>query len=215
MHANTEQLLALIDGEPVDADARTHALGCADCRAQIEQLQRTRARLRDLPPVDVPPICAAILSASVPVPARRWPAVALATAASVALVFILSMRDVRAPQNEPLASPVAQDRVTDAPEEPNLPQRSAQLEREWRALRMRSGAVQRVGFVAGTSRLKSRLQQLDASYTAADAPQYWDQRIALLDSLVTLERAELLSRPRSDYRVVRTRNTSYPSGDSI
>ncbi|MEO1576957.1 MAG: hypothetical protein AAFU65_18580, partial [Pseudomonadota bacterium] len=53
MHADTEELLSLLDG-PVDASIEAHVRECASCRDELDALERQRERLRALP-LEVPP----------------------------------------------------------------------------------------------------------------------------------------------------------------
>jgi hypothetical protein len=219
MHADTQQLLALSDGEPIDESVRRHARGCDHCQRELALLQRTRSRLRALPPVVPPPPSPRVLAASGPPSRRPGRPVFLALAACAALVALTAIWMAPRDGSSPVTPAVA---VTSDPPAANdgsrLQIRSAALEREWRSLRRYSGAVQRVGYETGAARLKSRLLALDAEHLfapagAADRPaeDYWNQRVRLLDSLVDIERAELLTRDDGGYQVVRS---WAPSGQS-
>jgi len=51
MHATTEQLLSLRDGEPLAATVHDHVEQCDVCSRELARLARVRAELRNLPPV--------------------------------------------------------------------------------------------------------------------------------------------------------------------
>lgn len=207
MHADTQQLLALSDGEPVAESADRHVRSCEHCQRELERLQRLRARLRALPPVAAPPPSPRVLAARSPALTSRrslWISVAASVALAALTAIYVAPRDATAPAvREPVAA---------APTNPDsLPVRSAALEREWRSLRRHVGAVRRVGYETGTARIKAQILALDArnfiapvGTTGMPADNYWSQRVRLLDSLVDIERAELLTNGDGDYRIVRT-----------
>jgi hypothetical protein len=54
MHASPEQLIALRDGEPVDASTQMHVHGCAMCGAELQTLAEFREQLSTLPTFALP-----------------------------------------------------------------------------------------------------------------------------------------------------------------
>ncbi|MFK8015940.1 MAG: anti-sigma factor [Gammaproteobacteria bacterium] len=205
MHTDTRQLLALIDGEPVDAAARVHALSCADCQSELDRLQRTRSRLQALPEITPPPMTAQVLNAT---GARAgWARPVVAASLICVSVFAIVFAGLGVSKSPPAVAAVEQPRAAQGsvqePVSPGLTTKSAALEREWRSLSARNGAVRRVGYELGTSRIKARLLQLDTQFAAGGTNHYWNQRVQLLDSLVEIERAELLAQGDRAYQVVR------------
>ena len=87
--------------------------------------------------------------------------------------------------------------------------RSAELEQTWRELSRRPRSVQRLAHTERSSQLKARVSLLDARHATLSADVYWQQRVDLLDALVTMEQAERLA-DISGYELVQTRTPRAP-----
>lgn len=88
MSCDAERVTGFVDGEldaEVAAAVAGHLEACADCRAQVEEEQSLRARLRSLPAPEPP----AGLEARARAQARRRPAVAVAVRWAVPLAAVL------------------------------------------------------------------------------------------------------------------------------
>ena len=75
------------------AEARRHLVGCADCRSEVEQFQRTHAMLKTSP--DVEPPRRIIFEADKPSFAWRWLAPLTAAAAVVLAALVAAPIDMR------------------------------------------------------------------------------------------------------------------------
>ena len=231
MHPDTQQLLAFNDGDAPDAVA-AHIDGCAHCRASLSALAAQRQALRELPDEMPPPPAPALFDVtsvkSVCVPAARsgrrsW----FALAATVALVGLSAVWLLRggAPESRelPLDSVVIADATVTktapasaversaarALSSQDLMLRSAELEQTWRALSRRPRSVQRLAYTERSSQLKARVSLLDARHASLSADVYWQQRVDLMDALVTMEQAERLA-DISGYELVQTRAPRAP-----
>ena len=215
MHASTEQLLSRRDGEPLAAAVAAHIDSCGQCRDALARVEATQRELRGLPELTAPrDLWPAVAAAS----ARRrrgWRPLAIAAtiAAATAITTLLAltfMRGERAPEQAvvvpataPAVAPAAGDDLV------LLADRSADMERELRALRANAPAVVRVGHQLGRERVESRLRALDYGlYRAGGAADdldlrraYWNERVRLLDTMLQMERAELINQDLAEYRV--------------
>ncbi|MDX1443493.1 MAG: hypothetical protein R3270_06905 [Gammaproteobacteria bacterium] len=207
MHATTCQLIAIRDREPVDAGVRAHVDGCAECRDALMQLRALRDALRELPD-EMPPEHA---WQSVE---RRWeeerrmrqplPARWIGLAASIALVAVLAWQFV-VPNRD--AVPVVTDGGSDiAAIEPasteaslaSLQQRSHYLENMLTAVSGSGGRVTSLSTAGTVSELEDSIALIDARLAAGDEyplneserRYLWQQRIELLESLVTVRYAQ-------------------------
>lgn len=212
MHANTEQLLSLRDGEPVNPDVRDHLEGCGACQRRLQDLDEVRARLRGLPPVEPPgDLWRAVAVGSVERPARHsfhWGS-GLAIAASFVLGLALLMRvgNEADPERAPLETTPAAT-VSGPVETENLVNlaalqtRSRKLE-ALRAAIPRQPQVERAGTAMTIAELEDRIALVDLRLRAADAlglteaqkHALWKERVNLMQSLVQVEYARL-QRPR-------------------
>jgi len=178
-HADTEELLALRDGEGA-AWTKEHIEGCAGCSAELFRLEQMRARLRALP-VFTPPRDRFAAIASV---ARRetWSrrlrgAVGLATAAALAALTFLALRP--GTDSGPASERAALERAM---------ARSEVLEQTLKAVEPERRALAGDALRAAAD-LEDRLARIDA---ALDEPDGWQERP---DRVVDLwqERAGVLS----------------------
>lgn len=212
MHANTEQLLNLRDGAPVNPDIRDHVEGCDPCRRRLQELDEVRARLRGLPPVEPPgDLWRTVAVGSVERPVRHgfhWGS-GLAIAASFVLGLALLMRvgDQDDPARAPLeTTPAATISELAQPENlvnlAALQTRSRKLE-ALRAAIPRQPQVERAGTAMTIAELEDRIALVDVRLRAADAlglteaqkHALWKERVNLMQSLVQVEYARL-QRPR-------------------
>jgi len=219
MHASTEQLLSLRDGEPLAAEIHDHVEGCSDCSRELARLARVRAELRGLPPV-MPrkSLWQVVAVGSLEQPSQRhvpWLS-AIAVAASFVLgLFLIGRFDMGPPDVSPVPqSTVAVGSATDttnvgvsevvpsvAPVTlADLQQRSRRLEGLRTAMPRRPQIVR-----ASTARtivdLEDRIALVDMRLNSAAALRLterqrqalWRERVNLMQSLLQLEYAQLQS----------------------
>jgi hypothetical protein len=221
MHATTEQLLSLRDGEPLDAAVHDHVENCGVCSRELARLARVRAELRQLPPIGPrQALWRAVALGSLPErPAHRygpWLS-AIAIAASFVLGLFLIDRLNMGPTGDP---PAAQQTIASsmpADETPDggisevvpsvapvtladLQQRSQRLEVLRSAMPRRPQLVR-----ASTARtivdLEDRIALVDMRLNSAAALRLsesqrqalWRERVNLMQSLLQLEYAQLQS----------------------
>jgi len=209
MHANTDQLLSLRDGEPVEPAVNAHVEDCERCRLEIDRHRLIREILRDLPAVEPPTdlwrTVAVTSVAPSPVPRFHW-ASAVAIAASFLLGLALMMRiggDGADPSLAPLETTPAAT-VSSLVEPGNgvslaaLQTRSRKLE-ALRAAMPRQPKVERAGTAMTIADLEDRIALVDLRLHAADAlglteaqrHALWKERVNLMQSLVQVEYARL------------------------
>jgi hypothetical protein len=138
MHARTEDLLKIRDGEPVEAALRERVLACPQCSRELERLRRMRNALAELPELEPPAGVWKRVIADVTddrserragLDWRRWPAGVAAAAAVVAAVAVALL--AQAPRSPPpapesLSSGALNDTaIATAPRAPAAPARSA------------------------------------------------------------------------------------------
>lgn len=207
MHLRTEELLSIRDGV-FDARWRAHLEGCTECSAQLEALERTRSRLRELPMIepavswsDVQRRAGAANPASRALSARRARAlIGVAVAASVAMVALLvgTHRDnttgTEAP--EALASMANEREASTTVELANLIERSRRLDALLQTMPARPH-VERVSMAATLDTMEGRVQWLDYQLAYAggeldpsQSQRLWQERVELMDSLVKVRYAQ-------------------------
>ena len=217
MHATTEQLLGLRDGEPVAPAVHDHVEGCDECRRELVRLARVRDELRSLAPVEPEgtlwETVASEAIAPAPGPRFSWlSAVGIAASFVVALVLVTrlggngeptppetpatAMEHTPAPATTVVEVPPADDAATLA----ELQLRSRRLEGLRRAMPERPQIVR-----ASTARTIADLQdqiafvdlRLNAAgeleLTPAQREALWRERVYLMQSLIQLEYARLQS----------------------
>ena len=213
MHATTEQLLGLRDGEPVPTAVHDHVGGCDRCRRELVRLARVRDELRALPALEP----GRSLWESVAVGSLERPAgprFSWASAAGIAASFIIALALLTrfGPDRDPLAPPAATASNSsaaavsevvpsdDASTVADLQLRSQQLERLRRAMPERPRVVR--ASTAGTiAALQDQIAFVDMRLNAADELELttrqrealWRERVNLMQSLVQLEYARLQS----------------------
>ena len=191
MHARIDDLLSLCDGELVSAAMLEHVSSCARCTAELRALSAQRDALRALPAFAPPDVWAHVRR-----PARRkslsqW-AAALAMCVVGTLLGIAYVADRET--SEPI--PVVRAPLPDA-QLNGLIERSHELEHALQALPQRP-ALERAGTAAMIDGLERRIQWLDhhltfapdAGLDPAQTTQLWEERVALLDTLVKVRYAE-------------------------
>lgn len=195
MHARIEQLLSLRDSEPVDAVLAQHVAECAHCAAELRRVHAQREALQSLAGYEAPSDWSAIERRLARRPVRRR---ARHWAAAVALLVLGSVL-VIAYQHPPRVAGDSQPLARAAPDPQivALQQRSRALEHALQTLPSRP-AIERVGTAATIDGLEQRIQWLD--HHLSDAPDagldeeqaalLWQERVALLDTLVKVRYAE-------------------------
>ena len=203
MHARTDQLLSMLDREPVDALVHAHIEQCANCAARLQQLTHTTEQLRALPQFEAPPQLWQQIAAQLPGPgvARPWwqrRASMVALAASVlAVVIAVPFWLERGAESQPAAQQaVLQPAVVpQAVSVQQLVAQSRQLEAALDYLPQRR-SVERVGMAATVDTIEQRVQWLDWQLTSLPDSEIttqqtlWSERVTLMDSLVKLRYAE-------------------------
>ena len=211
MHANTEQLLSLRDGDCAERAVREHVEHCDRCRQEIQRLSQVRESLRSLPPVEPAPDLWKTLALGAlhrPEPARFHWGSALAIAASFVLGLALLLRlggGRDAPGEAPVETtpPAISTSTPDGgrPLLPALQMRSQRLE-ALRAAMPRRPEVSRAGTAMTSADLEDRVALVDMRLNAADALQLtpaqrqalWRERVNLMQSLLQVEYAQLQNR---------------------
>ena len=181
-HANTEELLALRDGEGL-AWTKTHVETCAACGAALYRLEQMRARLRALPAFTPP----RDRFAGIAFAARRESrlrrvrgAVGLATAATLAALTFLALRPggdgAIARERAALGRAMTRSEVLEQTLKAVAPERRA-LSGE--ALRAAAGLEDRLG------RIDAALAEPDGWQQRPDrVVDLWQERAGVLSALV-------------------------------
>lgn len=207
MHATTEQLLSLRDGQPVDAGAAAHAAGCEQCRHELVRLGRVRAQLQALPQLDPPTGAWRVVAADAAVapaagPARHWQWVA-----GIAASFVLGMALMIGIDNREDAGPArgtTTDLIASTPAPASsvngvttgeLLETSRQLEAALRALPA-APRVTRASTALTLAEVQDRIVDIDMRLNdqrldAATARALWQQRVMLMDTLMQVRYAQL------------------------
>ncbi len=212
MRPRTEDLLAIRDGEPLDAQARAAIESSPMHGREVERLRGVRNALRALPAFEPPPgVLACVLQAK-EVDARsrgRWwrlaagagVAAAVATAAIVYVTTGDGVKRAPAPPTGVVDRTIGLPSVATSPASyVSLTEESARLEQILAALPARRPVV--MGSTASTiAGLEDRIALVDEqlSYGAADkvpAPQQvalWSDRVELMNALVNVRLAQAQS----------------------
>lgn len=216
MHANTEQLLSLRDGQIVEAAVSEHVESCERCRREIRRLESVRSSLRQLPPVPPPrDLWKAVAVGSLQKPAgqawhghtAQWGAgLAIAASFVLGLALLLRVGDDRGdPVGAPLETtpPATVSQMIEAGNGVSLPAlqaRSRRLE-ALRAAMPREPEVQRARTAMTIAELEDRIALVDVrlhaanelGLTEAQKHALWKERVNLMQSLVQVEYARLQS----------------------
>jgi hypothetical protein len=218
MHATTEQLLSLRDGEPLAATVHDHVEQCDVCSRELARLARVRAELRNLPPVTPRhSLWQSVAVGSLERPPHRhapWLS-AIAVAASFVLGLFLIGRLDLGPTGEAPAPTVATDTAGSTADDSGIsevvpsgaPVTVADLQQRSRRLEVLRAAMppRRQVVRASTARtivdLEDRIALVDMRLNSAavlrlsEAQQQalWRERVNLMQSLLQLEYAQLQS----------------------
>jgi hypothetical protein len=212
MHATTEQLLSLRDGQPVMAEVAAHVAGCAHCGRRAAELEQTRAALRTLPDFDPPPGAWSAVTASIaPTPdvrrrqahwLPRWQLVGgLAAGFTLGLALIVNM--TQRPDDLPMpgtttdlvaATPAPASSVNGA-SRAELLETSRRLEAELRALPA-APQVTRASTAYTIAELQDHIFQVDLllgdpALDPAAERALWQQRVRLMDTLMQVRYSQL------------------------
>jgi hypothetical protein len=206
MHATTEQLLSLRDGQPVAAGTAAHVAGCESCRGQLQSLERMRSRLRALPALDPPQDLwrtVAVNAVSKRArPASRGPFL-FAAAASLALGALLILHTAQQPDKGPVPGTTT-DLIASTPAPPSsvngatraeLLATSRALEAALRALPA-APRVTRASTAVTIAELQDRIYEIDVllsdpQMNPAEERALWQQRVTLMDALMQIRYAQL------------------------
>ena len=210
MHAHTEQLLSLRDGEPIDARVARHIAECPTCLRELDRLKQMQSALRAMPARQVPSAAWRNINANLESPAgrqssarQRWVRVA-AAAGFVAIAVMMVLRFGSGGQH---AAPFVEQRETSAPALVAAPPLSAatveQLVEQSRQLEdvlrnLPAPRVERVALAATTDIIEQRIQWLDfqlsfepeAQLSQEQTRRLWHERVDLMDSLVKVRYAQ-------------------------
>ncbi|HEX7030283.1 MAG TPA: hypothetical protein VF254_06785 [Gammaproteobacteria bacterium] len=195
MHAEIRQLIAVRDGEPVDAATAEHVRGCERCRRRVAELRQLKSALRDLPGI-VPPsqaweqiVAQRELETLAPSPsgrpAARAPRFAAAAALAVAIVAGgIVLRDERAISTTGVDAAIAGTA--------ELQRRSREL--EYLLEQYRAPGVVSLHTAGAISELEDSIAMIDYQLNATRDERrqrtLWQQRIELMETLVTVRAAE-------------------------
>ncbi|HEX6550591.1 MAG TPA: hypothetical protein VF117_07950 [Gammaproteobacteria bacterium] len=202
MHASPEQLIALRDGEPVDAAVQAHTRVCAECAAEFNTLVEMRAMLARLPEFAPPDgAWAAVLARvehgdAIPeIRPQRLRAASIALVASIVIAVMLAMFPGMRKQSSDTTTvgSVASASV------PQLVLQSRYLESAVLSLNASTDhMVISAGTAATVAALEDRIALVDyeinhAAVNPGDRsrlPQLWQQRVNLLQSLAAVRYAQ-------------------------
>ncbi|MFT3905941.1 MAG: hypothetical protein QM718_06530 [Steroidobacteraceae bacterium] len=207
MHATSQNLTGLRDGEPVAADMAQHVADCPACSQELARLAALRGDLQRLPALQPPAALWSRIDTTLTQPAaprsRLQPAAALIACIVIALAAVWSgahwpLRQLKPSLVNTAAAPIA-----------SLVDRSQQLEAILQALPQRP-AVEHASTSAAIDALQGRIQLLDAQLAQVQqdnpsdsqgAQRLWQERVQLLNTLVSVRYAESA---RSGYRPATT-----------
>lgn len=193
MHADISQLIALRDGEPTDAAVAEHVRSCDACRREISHSRLLRSALRDLPAVS-PPAQSWMLIAERRLlectPPRRTTVrhavIAASLVASLALAATGGILLRKAPDPESVATVAANESIS------ALQRRSRDL--EYLLQRYETPAVMSLHTAGAISELEDGIALIDYRLnTGGDEKRerdLWQQRVDLMETLVTMRAAE-------------------------
>lgn len=210
MHAHTEQLLSLRDGDPIDAQVARHIVDCPSCLLELDGLKQMQGRLRSLAACQAPPeawknIRANVEQRSAGRAQRRLAPIAMAAGLGV-LVSLLALRFIgsgqlhetpRATLHEQSVPTVVETPPLSAATVEQLVEQSRQLEYVLRNL-PDPPRVERVALAATTDIIEQRIQWLDfqlsfepeAQLSQEQTRRLWHERVDLMDSLVKVRYAQ-------------------------
>jgi hypothetical protein len=209
MHATTEQLLTLRDGQPVDVTVAAHVDGCPLCRRELRALARNRDALRALPGLEPPRgLWAAVAAEAAPAPARPswrrpgWPVFgSLAAGFVLGMALILNM--IQRPEDLPrpgtttdlVAATPAPVSSVNGVSRAELMETSRRLEDSLRALPA-APQVTRASTALTIQELQDSIYEVDLLLSEpgldpAGERALWQQRVRLMDTLMQVRYAQL------------------------
>lgn len=215
MHARTEQLLSLRDGEPVDAQVALHLDQCPACSKELKRLKQMRDALQSLAPAQPSAAAWAGIRAelnrrAVKPGLRRRIGSAVAAASIVVFICVAALRWAERsppPEAQTFASHSEPPRIVATPA---ADMAVAQLVAQSRRLdemlqRMpRRPQIERVAMAATVDTIEQRIQWLDLQLSfepepesdlgAEQAQRLWRERVELMDSLVKVRYAQIQGR---------------------
>jgi hypothetical protein len=202
MHADFQDLLALRDGRPVDAELKQHVSQCAECDRELKQLTALKDSLRQLPSFEPPARAWTTIRAEASRQLLRRPSRApfAALAATVIIAMLVLPLMHRTPGSNPgnfLISSTQTPTPANQESVGALVKRSQRLEAVLQVLPPRP-QVERAGTSATIDELQNRIQMLDLQLSANtagelqhdDARRLWGARVELMNSLVHVRYAE-------------------------
>lgn len=210
MHASSQELITLRDGQLVSAEIVLHVAGCKQCSAELALLRARRLDLQRLPAFQPPQGAWAAIDQRLQAPLRsRMRNFGWIAAAAVAVIAVTSIWFV--PRSVVPQSAGSTARADDSVAA--LVARSQQLESMLQGMPSRP-AVERATTSAAIEALQSRIQALDVQLAATDnsgangdqARRLWSDRVQLMSSLLDVRYAEAA---RGSYRSV---DTLYSNG---
>jgi hypothetical protein len=190
MHVRIDQLLSLRDGEPIDAAIAAHVHACSRCAAELQRLSAQRRALQGLPGLAAPEAWPEIQHRLRE--QRRYPRRS-GWVAGIALLVLGAIFALAFQQQPAQLSLVSQTPAVSDP----LVDRSQALEQALSRLPQRP-ALERAGTAATIDGLEQRIQWVDHHLSQArdtglndqQAERLWQERVALLDTLVKVRYAE-------------------------
>jgi len=204
MHARTEHLLSLRDGEPVAAEVAEHVRQCPICAGELQRLSAIRADMQALPQFEPP--AAAFERIQQALPERRSSltprkvGLAAAAAAVVTVTVIASITQYNDRRNPDAATTVVASEQAVKAATPALDELVAQSQHLEQLLQVLPGRprVERVSTSATIATIEQRIQWLDFQLSYASvgdlseeqSRQLWRERVELMDSLVKVRYAE-------------------------
>ena len=213
MHACTEQLLSLRDGEPIAAEVARHVESCPLCLLEVERLKRMQDGLRSLLPRQAPPaweqvqarVHEGLHDRRSDLRQRRFMSFAVA-AGFVTLAIVIGTRLLSGAQPGARDVPVTHELSTQPVAPPPLPTavldqlvaQSRELDDVLRNMPERR-RIERVSLAATTDTIEQRIQWLDfqlsfepdADLSQEQAQRLWRERVDLMDSLVKVRYAQV------------------------
>jgi hypothetical protein len=207
MHARVEHLLSLRDGQPVDADVRTHVQGCVRCAAALADLTELQARLRALPPAAADQrgwrgvreqLASRRRADAVRARVGRVAAVASIAVIAVAVAWrVAESPGVHSPDaTVRIAAPLSAEEAVALDRVERLQSQSAALE-DALALIGDRPAVQRAGTTLPIDTVEAQVQWIDHRLSAGggddaiEAERLWRERVDAMNTLVRLRYVEL------------------------
>jgi hypothetical protein len=205
MHASSEQLIALRDGEPVEASVQTHVRECAECAAELDTLTGLREQLAKLPVFALPEGMweSVVMRAERGEPASGYRhgvlrGAGVAMVASIVIAVSLAMLPI--PVQHP-AETVTPDGAQPASVS-QLVTQSRYLEKAVLSLNANTDhMIISAGTAATVAALEDRIALVDyeINHAALDPDaqqrltQLWQQRVNLLQSLAAVRYAQVAS----------------------